>query len=118
MNKYNNLRNEWINSCNQLNESSINGQQMVGLEIPIEAMHQNYGFRCQQNQSLNGVNGLNHSSNSALNSCHLRKTYSPELDSNQNPIYYESNRILYEAHQQRILRSAVSARDYIFNKKH
>ncbi|XP_054168309.1 uncharacterized protein LOC128965609 [Oppia nitens] len=31
-------------------------------------------------------------------------TYSPELDLNSNPIYYESNRILFEAHLHRLQR--------------
>jgi len=79
-------------SSNDLNESNINGQQIAfnGLEIPLDT-NQSYCYGCHQNQSHNSMNSS--------------KIYSPELDSNENPIYYESNRILYEAHQQRISRN-------------
>jgi len=96
-------------SSNQLKESNLNGQQM-GLEL-----NQNYGLRSELNPNHNCMNGINsETSNSVVNHFNSQKTYSPELDSNQNPIYYESNRILYEAHQQRILRT--NTRD-LFNKK-
>lgn len=32
------------------------------------------------------------------------QNYNPCLSSNQNPIYYEANRVLFEAHQERITR--------------
>lgn len=35
------------------------------------------------------------------------RNYNPSLNCSQNPIYFEANRILYEAHQQRINRSTV-----------
>ena len=34
----------------------------------------------------------------------LYRNYTPALNYNQNPIYYEANRILFEAHQERISR--------------
>jgi hypothetical protein len=101
--------NQFINSSNGLKESSLNGQQM-GLEL-----NQNYALSSGLNPNHNCMNAIiSETSNSVVNSFNSRKSYSPELDSNQNPIYYESNRILYEAHQQRILRT--NTRD-LFNKK-
>jgi len=99
-------------STNELNESIINGQQVNGFELPLETSH---GFRSDQNQShmMNGIN----SSNQPVNSLNSSKVYSPELDSNENPIYYESNRILYEAHQQRILRTTHVNNRNLFDKK-
>ncbi|KAI1298478.1 hypothetical protein HDE_04180 [Halotydeus destructor] len=37
--------------------------------------------------------------------------YHPSLSSNQNPIYYEPNRLLYEAHLQRLNRISHKRRD-------
>ncbi len=106
--QYLNLFNQFINSSNQPKESSLNGQQM-GLEF-----NQNHVLTSGLNPNHNCMNGIiSETSNSVVNCFNSEKTYSPELDSDQNPIYYESNRILYEAHQQRILRTN---RD-LFNKK-
>lgn len=36
---------------------------------------------------------------------YLYRQYDPMLKENQNPIYYEINRILFEAHQMRLMRN-------------
>jgi len=92
--------------ASDLNDALIGGQ-MNGLDIssshhpmmvPMGA-HQ-HQYQCPHRSLVNvtivnGSNGDYHQNVSI---------YSPELDSDSNPIYYESNRILFEAHLQRLQR--------------
>jgi len=70
----------------------------------------------QRNQShCHSVNGIS-SQNCVHNCLNGLSVYSPQLDPNSNQIYYESNRILFEAHQQRLQRMANTSRHLCFRK--
>ncbi|XP_046908177.1 uncharacterized protein LOC124489816 isoform X2 [Dermatophagoides farinae] len=54
------------------------------------------------------INNNNHE-NQLMNLEQLYRTYNPSLKLQQNPIYYDANRILFEAHQMRLLRNIKSS---------
>ncbi|OTF77385.1 hypothetical protein BLA29_008122 [Euroglyphus maynei] len=62
----------------------------------------------QRTMSIINNNHNNHE-NQLMNLEELYRTYNPSLKLQQNPIYYDANRILFEAHQMRLLRNMKSS---------
>ena len=103
-----------INSLHDINDPLI-GRQTTRLESQSIDV-QNIDNWLQRNQSSgHSVNGI--SQNCVHNCLNGLSVYSPQLDSNSNLIYYESNRILFEAHQQRLQRMATTSRHLFFFRK-
>jgi len=105
------------NGLHDMNEPLI-GRQNSRLECQSRDV-ENVENCLQRNQShshsVNAISSQNCLHN-CLNGLSQISVYSPQLDSNSNPIYYESNRILFEAHQQRLLRMANTSRHVFFRK--
>ncbi|CAG2103565.1 unnamed protein product [Medioppia subpectinata] len=105
--------------ANNLNDALI-GQQINGLEMesnhhqmdPFAHQLRQHHQQCVEHTMAHMNGHHNHHNHSVVidNSHHHSQclaVYSPELDSNSNPIYYESNRILFEAHIQRLHRMSI-----------
>jgi len=102
------------NGLHDVNQSLI-GRQSNRLDSETSDVQNsdNWLQRSQIHSHL--VNSIS-SQNSVHNCLKGFNVYSPQLDSNSNPIYYESNRILFEAHQQRLQRMANTSRHILFRK--
>jgi len=74
--------------------------------LHINANLLNDEINCKINQISDVTVNINsdESNDSSNNYLILNSSYSPSLDITKNPIYFESNRILFEAHKCRIFR--------------
>lgn len=75
----------------------LNKLRIDGMEITNG--HANHSFQ-------NGHSSGNESKLSGDGPNSNQTHYSPELTSEQNPIYYETNKLLFEAHQMRLNRTS------------
>lgn len=55
-----------------------------------------------QHQQQNGPEQIDHHLH---NNNNLMENYCPELDQNENPFYYDKNKLLYDLHAERMLRN-------------